>query len=149
MAIVKAREGLAYGLQEEGSLPPFSRINLSCKPDLNEKTIFLELQEIWGNKAKAVREELLTESVEFLNKKLATMTEGIKQTLDNAKEVIGLASKSAGEARRELTRRFFDMKNNQEKKLIEFKTDIRSRKLNFGSRKGGPNKAGTRRYRPF
>lgn len=149
LAIVKAREGLAYGLQEDGHLPPFSRINLSCKPELNERTIFMELQEIWEAKAKIVREELLIETIEFLDKKLETITEGIKQTLDNAKEVIGIASKSAGEARKELTRRFLEMKNTEEKRLLEFKTDIRSRKMNAGWRKGGPKKTGARRFRPY
>ena len=48
--------------------------------------------------------------------------------MENAKEVIGVASKGAGDALKELMKRFLNLKEKQEKHLLEFKTDIRSQK---------------------
>ncbi|VDI34226.1 Hypothetical predicted protein [Mytilus galloprovincialis] len=111
LAIAKAREGLAYALQTEGNIPPFCRINLSCRPDV---------------------------------------TGDIKKTLDNAKEIIGIASQSAGEARKELHKRFIEMKDNQEKTLLEFKTNIRSRTNNTEPKwKKGASRKNFRRSRPY
>ena len=52
----------------------------------------------------------------------------MKSTIDNTKDIIGTASKGARDARKELVKRFLEMKQNQEKQLLEFKTNIRSRK---------------------
>ncbi|VDI34227.1 Hypothetical predicted protein [Mytilus galloprovincialis] len=136
LAIAKAREGLAYALQTEGNIPPFCRINLSCRPDVSSKTIYRELQEMWITKESAISANLLTETIEFFDAKLAQVTGEIKKTLDNAKEIIGIASQSAGEARKELHKRFIEMKDNQEKTLLEFKTNIRSRTNNYRGRNG-------------
>ncbi|VDI83880.1 Hypothetical predicted protein [Mytilus galloprovincialis] len=148
-AIAKAREGLAYGLQEGNNVPPFCRIQLSCRPDVLDKNIYLELQKTWDQKEETIRKTLLTESVEFFDSKLQVINDELKSTLDAAKEVIGLASKSAGDARKELVRRFIDMKDKQQKRLLEFKTDIRSRiPSDLKLQKTGKNKR-DRRNKPY
>lgn len=149
LAIAKAREGLAYGLQEKDNIPPFCRIQLSCRPDLLDKSIFLELQEKWNQKEDSIRKTLLTESVEFLDSKLQAINVELKEILDNSKEVIGVASKGAGDARKELVKRFNEMKDNQQKHLLEFKTDIRSRKTSNNYRKSGKTKRSDKRSKPY
>ena len=64
----------------------------------------------------------------------------MKTTLDNTKEIIGMASKGAGDARKELVKRFLEMKQNQEKQILEFKTNIRSRQDDNNYRKQGKHR---------
>jgi hypothetical protein len=66
--------------------------------------------------------------VEFFDPKTSTLNNTMKSTIDNTKDIIGTASKGARDARKELVKRFLEMKQNQEKQLLEFKTNIRSRK---------------------
>ena len=54
LAIAKAREGIAYGLQEEGHVPPFLRFQLSCKPEVGDKDTYLELQTLWEEKSGGI-----------------------------------------------------------------------------------------------
>lgn len=136
LAFAKAREGLAYGLDDTGNLPPFCRINIWCRPTLNERAISDEIKDMWQKKEKSLRESLIKETVEFLDVKLTDINTSITQRLDNAKAVIGVATKSAGEARKQLMRRFMDIKDSNERELNEFKTDIRSKRDNHGWRRG-------------
>ncbi|CAG2220920.1 unnamed protein product [Mytilus edulis] len=127
LAIAKAREGLAYGLQEDGNIPPFCKILLDCRPDLLNRDYSKELVEIWTTKLKETKTTLLTESVKFLDNKISDIDGEIKKKLDNTKTIIGAATKCAGLARSDLAKRFLDMKERQEKDLAEFKTDIRAK----------------------
>ncbi|VDH91444.1 Hypothetical predicted protein [Mytilus galloprovincialis] len=105
---------------------------------------------MWITKESAISANLLTETIEFFDAKLAQVTGEIKKTLDNAKEIIGIASQSAGEARKELHKRFIEMKDNQEKTLLEFKTNIRSRTNNTEPKwKKGASRKNFRRSRPY
>jgi hypothetical protein len=61
---------------------------------------------------------MLTEAVEFFGSKISTLNNTMKTTLDNTKEIIGTASKGAGDARKELVERFLEMKQNQEKTTL-------------------------------
>ncbi|CAG2211017.1 unnamed protein product [Mytilus edulis] len=127
LAIAKAREGLAYGLQEDGNIPPFCKILLDCRPDLLNRDCSKELVEIWTTKLKVTKTTLLTESVKFLDNKISDIDGEIAKKLANTKTIIGVATKCAGLARSDLAKRFLDMKERQEKDLAEFKTDIRAK----------------------
>lgn len=147
LAVAKAREGLAYALDEEGNLPPFCKINLYCRPDLQDRSMANQLAEIWSTKERSVKETLIRESVEFLDRKLSDMNSKISETYENANSVIGVASPSAGEARSQLKRRYIDIKERNEKELAEFKTDIRSKRDKPSWRK---HKVGSKhRGRPY
>jgi hypothetical protein len=56
---VKARERLAYALKEGNNVPPFCRIQLSCKPDVIDKDIYSELQEKWQKKEQSLKKDML------------------------------------------------------------------------------------------
>ena len=127
LAIAKVREGLAYGLQEDGNIPPFCKILLDCRPDLLNRDYAKELVEKWTTKLQETKTTLLTESVKFLDNKISDIDGEIKKKLDNTKTIIGVATKCAGLARSDLAKRFLDMKERQEKDISEFKTDIRAK----------------------
>lgn len=127
LAIAKAREGIAYGLRDDGNLPPFCKFQLECRPDLMNKDYSRELAELWNQKSREYKHTLLTASVNFLDQKLSTIDVEIRTKLDNTKAVIGVATKSAGMARSDLSRRFLMLKDRQEKELADFKTDIRTK----------------------
>ena len=91
---------------------------------------------------------MLTETVEFFDSKILILNNTMKTTLDNTNEIIGTASKGAGDARKELVKRFLEMKQNQEKQLLEFKTNIRSRKYNNKYSKHGKHMQ-ERRSKPY
>ncbi|VDI11166.1 Hypothetical predicted protein [Mytilus galloprovincialis] len=134
LAAAKAREGMAYGLLNNDNIPPFCRITLSCRPDLKDREIFNELQKKWDDKQDEIKQSMLKESIEFLDNKLNAINNKMKSIMADAKDIIGVASESAGHARTELNKRFLEMKDAQQKALLEFQTDIRSRKR-FDNRK--------------
>ena len=96
LEIAKARKGLACALKEGNNVPPFCRIQLSCKLDVIDKDIYSELQEKWEKKEQSVKKDMLTEAVEFFGSKIPTLNNTMKTTLDNTKEIIGTASKKGG-----------------------------------------------------
>lgn len=118
LEIAKAREGLACALKEGNNVLPFCRIQLSCKLDVIDKDIYSELQEKLEKKEQSLKTDMLTEAVEFFGSKISTLNNTMKTTLDNTKEIIGTASKGAGDARKELVERFLEMKQNQEKTTL-------------------------------
>jgi len=140
LVVAKAREGLALAVSDKNSLPPFCRLTLSCKPDLKDRDLYQKVQDKLHN----VRDELLRETVELLDQNLEQQNAVLKETLKETKDRIGVSSKGAGEARTELTERIRKIKESQDRELLQFKTDIRSRGKPSGKR---PNN--NRRPKPY
>lgn len=147
LSLAKAREGLAYALEEEGNLPPFCKIVMVCRPELNNKTVFNELRDMWQAKERSIKEKIVRESVTLLDKKLADYNRDITEKYNNTMTIIGVATAGAGEARKQLKRRFLDIKENTERELTEFKTDIRSKKETPSWRRGRGGRMNQVKYR--
>ena len=59
LEIAKARKGLACALKEGNNVPPFCRIQLSCKLDVIDKDIYSELQEKLEKKEQSLKKDML------------------------------------------------------------------------------------------
>ena len=81
-----------------------------------------------------MRDELLRETVELLDQYLKQQNAVLKETLKEAKDHIGVSSKGAGDTRTELTERICRIKESQDRELLQFKIDIRSRGKTSGKR---------------
>jgi hypothetical protein len=130
LAVTKAHEGVALAVSDKNSLPPFCRLTLSCKPDLKDRDLYQKVQEKLHN----VRDDLLRETVVLLDQNLEQQNAVLKEALKATKDRIGVSSKGAEEARTELTERIRKIKESQDRELLQFTTDIRSRGKSIGKR---------------
>ena len=92
------------------------------------------MQDKWQEKLHNVRDELLRETVVVLDQNLEQQNAVLKEALKATKNRIGVSTKGVGEARTELTERIRKIKESQDRELLQFTTDIRSRGKSIGKR---------------
>ena len=124
---VRAREGLAVAIKDANFMPPFCRFSVSCKPDLKQAAVYKTIQEMWSSRAEELRMDLIKETITVLDQNLDEHNKILQEILDTTRDRIGVATKSAGLARTEFTKRVRKIQEDQEKEILQFKTDIRSK----------------------
>lgn len=126
--IAKAREGLLYASKSSNYNPPYLNIDYKCTARFHDEDIDNDFKEMWDTKSSALKKELLDHSVSHLDGKIKELNSEVNALVETAKSKIGYATKGSAEARKELNNRLKVMKESYDKDLLEFKTNIRSRR---------------------
>ena len=110
--------------------PPYLNISLKCTPGFHDDDTFNDFKEMWTAKSSTLKTELLNSSVDHLDSKIKDLNTEINNIVETAKTKIGYATKGSADARKELSNRLKATKERYDSDLLEFKTNIRSRKVN-------------------
>ena len=122
--IAKAREGMAYG-KTSMNLPPFANFNARCTPDLGTSVANEIFKELMCGIIEESKKGFIDRTIQALDQLLDEKKNAITNIRREAREKLGTGSKSAGTARTLLYKKLGELKDENDKKLAEFKAEIR------------------------
>uniref|UniRef100_A0A8W8KII8 Uncharacterized protein n=1 Tax=Magallana gigas TaxID=29159 RepID=A0A8W8KII8_MAGGI len=124
-SIACAREGLSYAIMS-GKLPPYMRWHLECRPNLGDESINKEFQEIWKTKTNTIRDKILKSSVDFMDDKIGLANNKLREIRGETLSAIGKSTQAAGAAKSKFNEKTRQLKEEFDRKLLDFKVNIRS-----------------------
>lgn len=124
-SIACAREGLSYAIMS-GKLPPYMRWHLECRPNLGDESINKEFQEIWKTKTNTIRDKILKSSVDFMDDKIGLANNKLREIRGETLNAIGKSTQAAGAAKSKFNEKTRQLKEEFDRKLLDFKVNIRS-----------------------
>ena len=122
--IAKAREGMVYGRSSK-HLPPYCHVNLKCKPDLGGTEENQRFTNMIDSLIEETQNNFMTKCIDMLDTMIDEKKDKITHIRREAKDKIGTTTKAGGSARSMLYKKLGELKDDNDKKLAEFKTQIR------------------------
>lgn len=93
-----------------------------------------------NNFTQTLTQTLLSTSIVYLGVKIEEINNKMKGTVDRARTLKGYASKSAGDARKELNHIIIEEKEKYEHELLKFKTNMKCKQHKSSARDNGKRK---------
>lgn len=123
--LAEIQESMKYGLQTS-KYPYWMRISLSCKPSLSYTEDHEKLQEVWQKNSKSALQDAINNTVEYVANEIKGKEKFMQQCRMDTFTSLGLATKGAGDKKKEIDSEIRKMNSEFATKINEYKARIRS-----------------------
>ena len=124
--IACAREGISYGISC-GKMPPFMKLNFHCKPDLGDMEMNNAFRDHIDQKCEELRKKFSEDVISYLDSRIEESNARLRRIRQISVFTLGKREHTSDE-KEELNQRMKGIKERFDKKLLDFKTEIRSEK---------------------